>query len=444
MKIHKLLRLTFFSLIVVVGMHTNQVMADDTPVVSSSASSASSASTPAPAQTLYKVTYHYLDWETKKQIKSDTTQQYTPGQTVTANWSIAKYIATPKTFVVTNDNMVINLWYNPVKYAVYFKYVDYYTGRQVKSTYRALYRVDTRLTPTSNVHGYKLVPVTVKVSTNNQWVTMRYKPTTWGRKTSNRFMMQVRSKNYTTWNAPYTSAAKKFGKTTSYAYSQVKITNEAQTKWGIYYQIQKKGRNLGWINRSGLKQISTYRLPYNYFSQLYQGAPQGCEGAALQMALSAQGLRIPGLREIYAATGYGWHLSPYQGFYGNPWNYGYATQTQTIYAAPFAAKTKRFAKGIANMTGASRGQIINEIRRGNAVVTWGDYAWNQNGRHVFHVMTIVGYRYGQFLIADPYAYGTRTFWVSTAQWEKINTNIRAIDSAGRIRSTPARMNVVVR
>ncbi|WP_420832855.1 C39 family peptidase [Weissella tructae] len=177
-------------------------------------------------------------------------------------------------------------------------------------------------------------------------------------------------------------------------------------------------------------------LNYKYYSQLNQGAPQGCEGASMQMALSHKGRYVPSLQSIYKKTGSGYHVSPNKGFYGNPFGNGGAV-TETIFAGAMAKSFKDM--GAADLTGAKKGDIIRELNRGNAIVTWADYSWRLTGAHSFHVMTIVGHSNGKFLIADPYSYGHRTQWVDQNTWEYVNTNTQTLGY-----KSPKSMNMVIR
>lgn len=177
-------------------------------------------------------------------------------------------------------------------------------------------------------------------------------------------------------------------------------------------------------------------LNYNYYSQLNQGAPQGCEGASMQMALSHKGRHVPSLHTIYKKTGSGYNVSPYNGFFGNPFGNGGAV-TETIFASAMANSFKNI--GAADLTGAKKNDIIRELNRGNAIVTWADYSWRLSGAHSFHVMTIVGYNNGSFLIADPYAYGHRTLWVGQNTWEYVNSNTQTLGYGA-----PRSMNMVIR
>lgn len=239
--------------------------------------------------------------------------------------------------------------------------------------------------------------------------------------------------------APYTPEVRTIKNT--HGGQSVKVIRLAKTYWGNYFQLQYRGKVIGWVKQSSVRNLSTFLLPYTYSSQLNQGAPEGCEGASLQMALSVQG-KLTSLKTVYRATGYGSKYTPTTGFYGNPWGHG-TWATQTVFASRLAkAVSQKIYARTYDLTNKGKNAVINEIKRGNAVITYGDYYW-QVGR-AFHVMTIVGYKKGAFLIADPYAYGKRTYWLSTSTWEHVQTHNKYVNKYGMWRSTPKYMNVVVR
>ncbi|MEX0381289.1 C39 family peptidase [Leuconostoc sp. MS02] len=187
------------------------------------------------------------------------------------------------------------------------------------------------------------------------------------------------------------------------------------------------------VNKDG--DVDRVTLKHTWYSQLNQGYPEGCEATALQIALSNKNKHYS-LPQIYHATGYGYDKTPATGFYGNPSGWG-SSLTETVFASKLASSMRRFDTGISDMTGATTNDVISEVLSGNPVVTWGDYYW-QLGRS-FHVMTIVGYDNGKFLISDPYAYSQREYFVSTSTWHYVNSNDYALGW-----HTPSAMNVVVR
>ncbi|QBZ02936.1 hypothetical protein C6P16_06605 [Weissella confusa] len=193
------------------------------------------------------------------------------------------------------------------------------------------------------------------------------------------------------------------------------------------------GRSIHTNSYDGVVDITT--LSHTWYSQLNQGAPEGCEATALQIALSVKG-RWASLQDIYNRTGYGWYGNPDSNFYGNPWGGGTGT-TQTVTARRLAEATKSIYGGIENLVSASVADIEREIGLGNAVVTWGDYTWRLN--QAFHVMTIVGMNQDSFLISDPYSTVNKEYWISKGTWAFINGN----ESANGW-NLPKMMNVVVR
>lgn len=193
------------------------------------------------------------------------------------------------------------------------------------------------------------------------------------------------------------------------------------------------GRSIHTNSYDGVVDITT--LSHTWYSQLNQGAPEGCEATALQIALSVKG-RWASLQDIYNRTGYGWYGNPDSNFYGNPWGGGTGT-TQTVTARRLAEATKSIYGGIENLVSASVADIEREIGLGNAVVTWGDYTWRLN--QAFHVMTIVGMNQDSFLISDPYSTVNKEYWISKGTWSFINGN----ESANGW-NLPKMMNVVVR
>lgn len=169
------------------------------------------------------------------------------------------------------------------------------------------------------------------------------------------------------------------------------------------------------LNDAGIVNQTT--LNHTWFSQLNVGAPNGCEAAALQIALSVKGV-YTSMQTIYNMTGYGYYGNPDTNFYGNPWSHG-ASPTLTVTARKLAEATKNLYAGIGNMTGATVADVEREIGLGNAVVTWADYYWQLN--RGFHIMAIVGMDENRFLISDPYSTTKREYWVSKSTWAYINS-----------------------
>lgn len=190
------------------------------------------------------------------------------------------------------------------------------------------------------------------------------------------------------------------------------------------FKISRKGKNLGWVKDAKLKRTTKYVLPATYTSQLYPlYAPEGCESVALKMAMSVKGQNMP-LKKFLKALPL--TNNPNTGF-ANGTPFKPAGNYCTIYPKPLlkVAKGKPFKyNNIYNISGASKKQLITEIKRGNAIDFWG--TWHMlSSEKAWHALTIIGYKPGKFLIADPYAqkgwaFNTyKEFWVSSNQFMTI-------------------------
>lgn len=181
-----------------------------------------------------------------------------------------------------------------------------------------------------------------------------------------------------------------------------------------YFQISRRGKPLGCVNAKYLKKQSVYKLPYTYTSQLYPlYAPNACEAASLKMALSVKGIALKtSLKKII--TDMPKSSNPNKGFVGNPYKDSPRGVTWTIYPKPLTRYAQVYDNQAVNITGASKNQLISEIKRGNAVVF--SAAWNMDLFRPYHVLAMVGYKQGHFLVADPYmqkGWSGKTKWFST-------------------------------
>ena len=213
-----------------------------------------------------------------------------------------------------------------------------------------------------------------------------------------------------------------------------KVTAGSRTDYLIAY----RGRTYGWVDTRCLAKTDRYVLPYQYYSQLYPlWAPEACEATSLKIALSAKGLASDvGLKYIVD------HMpessDANRGFSGDPyrdnsglfywWNlikHGFnGIAAQTIYPKPLARYARRYDPNARNITGATRTKLISEVEHGNPVVFVGAFQMIDTNRS-YHILTLVGYRPGEFLVADPYRYlGQRhqVFWVRTGRFMKIFDN----------------------
>lgn len=226
--------------------------------------------------------------------------------------------------------------------------------------------------------------------------------------------------NYRLWAQPYQTGVKAVGKTTSLAHKLVQLDQVATTKTGTYFNISRRGHHYGWVSGKALVKPTTYSLPFTYTSQLYPlYAPNGCESASLKMALSVKGIATgTSLKTIIERMPKSSNSN--KGFNGDPYTESAKGETRTIYPKPLTAYAQTFDPQAANITGASKNQLITEIKRGNAVVVSG--SWHYQTGRPYHVLALVGYRHGQFQVADPYmekAWSNKVFWVSTSQFMRV-------------------------
>lgn len=211
----------------------------------------------------------------------------------------------------------------------------------------------------------------------------------------------------------------------SYQMDKVTQINHKQ-----YFQISRRGKTLGWVNAKYLKRQSTYVLPYTYTSQLYPlYAPNACEAASLKMALSVKGLALhTSLKKVITDMPKS-KSNPNQGFVGNPYKESPNGVVWTIYPKPLTKYAQTYDKNAKNITGASKNTLIREVKRGNAVVFSG--AWNMDSYRPYHVLALVGYKRGHFLVADPYmqkSWSGKTKWFTTKKFMPVykNRHSRAI------------------
>ncbi|MCL0312460.1 C39 family peptidase [Apilactobacillus xinyiensis] len=234
------------------------------------------------------------------------------------------------------------------------------------------------------------------------------------------YMMKVLNGTSYLWENPYKPGVKYLGNTNKINGLTVQLNQKAVSQSETYYQISRKGKNYGWINSKALGNISTYVLPYTYSSQLYPTlAPNACEAISLKMALSVKG-SADNLSTKTFIDNMPRSSNIHKGFRGNPYKHNPTNVSWTILPAPLTKYGKQYNSNTANISGYHKDQIIKEIKRGNAVAFAGSR--NMRGKATGHMLTIVGYRYGQFLVADPYKYagdGNKIFWVSTSRFQQV-------------------------
>ncbi len=117
---------------------------------------------------------------------------------------------------------------------------------------------------------------------------------------------------------------------------------------------------------------------------------------------------------------------PNKGFVGNPYKDSPKGVVWTIYPKPLIKYAQTYDKEVANITGASKNQLISEVKHGNAVVFSG--AWNMDSYRPYHVLALVGYQKGHFLVADPYmkqSWPGKTKWFATKKVMSVYKNRHA-------------------
>ncbi|WP_238479210.1 C39 family peptidase [Fructobacillus papyrifericola] len=217
-----------------------------------------------------------------------------------------------------------------------------------------------------------------------------------------------------------------------YAGGDGRFLTGSQSIYGRWVSFFGDGR----LNTDGLN----IDFPHWSLNQVSLGAPEGCEGVSFQMALSAKGKNVPSLQDIYNRIGYGWGVSPYDGFHGNPFGRG-AGETQTVLAGALASKLNNaFGVQTEDITGAGPNQIIAQLLSWNPVISYIPWDFQVGGgADHFHVQLIYGYRDGGFLVADPLQYSRgANYWISTGDWWYLNSNLQPVGYGA-----PASMNVVV-
>ncbi|MHA8111389.1 C39 family peptidase [Lactobacillaceae bacterium Melli_B4] len=244
--------------------------------------------------------------------------------------------------------------------------------------------------------------------------------TTYTIKNANNYVMRViNTSSARIWDSPYNPGSNVKTKTTDLNGKLIKITQTARGNDGsLYYHITYQGKDLGWIYKKYLSYTDDYEMPYVYTSQLYPiYAPSGCEAAALKMALSTKGeaLDIPLDKFINLIPR---SADPNKGYKNDPFTKGAGA---TIYPNALSAFARNYASGSKDITNTSLSNIIYNVKRGNPVVFEGSWRMVVNSKSD-HVLVILGYKPGQFLIADPYMRQNsknKVFWTSTSDFLKI-------------------------
>lgn len=219
------------------------------------------------------------------------------------------------------------------------------------------------------------------------------------------------------WQRPTTTGTHKLGSVGRLKGKLVQLDRVIKTAHGTYFQVSRRGHRTGWLRAQDLKRPQRYVLPYTYTSQLYPlNAPNACEAASLKMALSVKGLATKtSLKTVIQRMPRS--KNPHKGFTGNPFTESRPGETRTIYPAALTKYAKTYDSAARNLTGAKKNTLIREIKRGNAIVFAG--AWRMQKPRPYHVLALVGYQRGKFLVADPYmraSWPNKVYWTKTRQF----------------------------
>lgn len=192
--------------------------------------------------------------------------------------------------------------------------------------------------------------------------------------------------------------------------NQVQVRAQTKNHGQKMDEIAQAGLALGWVPASTVKPVQNYMLPYVYTSQFWPThADDACEIAALKMAMSTQSKALDvSLHEMVSQIPR--TNNPNTGYTHDP--YQYATHA-TINPGPMVKVARKYGAHAKNISHAHVGQFINAVQHGQAVVFEGPYMMEKPGSD--HDLTILGYKHGQFFVADPFAryrISQRTTWVS--------------------------------
>lgn len=175
---------------------------------------------------------------------------------------------------------------------------------------------------------------------------------------------------------------------------------------------------------------NTVIIDVPYINQVDNGAPQGCEGASLLMALKGKGYSMnigykAFLNSMPKST------NPKKGFVHSLYSNIPTTEPHWIDTSPLAKYGRKYGK-VYDITGATPTELKLELLKGNPIVVYvtssfndpimghfwyGDMAYN------LHVVTLVGYnsKTGEYKIEDPYYKNLN--WINKNKFEKIYTSI---------------------
>lgn len=156
-----------------------------------------------------------------------------------------------------------------------------------------------------------------------------------------------------------------------------------------------------------------------YINQYAEGAPEGCEGASLLMALWSKGYCLNmSYKQFLKTMPYATDGNPYHGFVGTP--YANDGNFDTIMMPAVAKWGARYAHTL-DITGCSVYDMLYQLSLGHPVIVWTSYKFYPSTRLIYwwgsyktnnHVMLLRGFnpKTNTFYVADPYIDGME--WIS--------------------------------
>lgn len=175
----------------------------------------------------------------------------------------------------------------------------------------------------------------------------------------------------------------------------------------------------------------------SYIDQVAEGAPMGCEGASLLMALWSKGYCTDmSYQQFLTTMPYASDANPNHGFVGTP--YANDGNFDGINMPAVASWGARYAS-TADITGCSEEDLIYQLYLGHPVVVWTsykfgptepeDYWWGSYKTNA-HVMLLCGFNPDtrEFYIADPAPGGSSSgmVWVS---WDTFTSSFDVMRGA---------------
>lgn len=231
-------------------------------------------------------------------------------------------------------------------------------------------------------------------------------------------MMRVSKKEWTLWDRPYVYGAKSKGISTSYYGSNVQISSEAKTNYGLYYEIKHYGKKIGWISSSGLSNLGDEIIvPLIQANQINTAgyAPSGCAACSAYTVLHSKNKAMDKNLTWFYNNLPQHPTNPDLGQIGDPWKY------YDFRAVISPVGLNNFMRSLGgnsqNITGQSMSYVKNELKLGNPVLFWGRVGLSDVSNSLTtHVMIFMGYKNGYYLVQDPaYTGSNNRRWFSESR-----------------------------